>query len=171
MAERERPGERYRLLGIVPREALTQARREAEDTAFTWPHLLVRHTVVALATTAFTFLLAILFNAPLKEIANPNLTPLEVKAPWYFVGLQELLAHLHPTVAGVFVPSILVFFLLALPYLDRNPSRRATGRKVAIVFGSLMVALFLGLTLVGMFFRGAGWSWVWPWQPGHYVEF
>jgi quinol-cytochrome oxidoreductase complex cytochrome b subunit len=73
-------------------------------------------------------------------------------------------------VAGVFVPSALVFFLLALPYLDRNPGRRARERKVAIVFGTLVVAFLLGLTLVGMFFRGAGWNWVWPWEPGHYIE-
>ena len=60
---------------------------------FTWPHLLVRHVVVAAGTILVVFALAILFNAPLKDIANPNQTPAVAKAPWYFAGLQELLSH------------------------------------------------------------------------------
>ena len=97
-----REGEgRYRVLGVVPREGEVVPEREPEDTVFTWPHLLVRHAVVAGAVVAITFAVGIAFDAPLQEMANPNLTPRVAKAPWYFAGLQELLAHFHPVVAGI----------------------------------------------------------------------
>lgn len=154
---------RYRLLGVMPRESEVVPEREPEDTVFTWPHLLVRHVVVAAATVAVVFGLAIAFNAPLKDMANPNLTPPVAKAPWYFAGLQELLSHFHPTVAGVLLPGAAVIGLLLLPYLDRNPATVARDRKVAIVAFSVLIVIAVVLTVIGSFFRGPGWSWVWPW--------
>ena len=155
---------RYRLLGVVPRVGEVVPEREPEDTVFTWPHLLVRHAVVAAGVVGVVFALAIAFDAPLKEMANPNLTPPVAKAPWYFAGLQELLAHFHPVVAGVLVPGAAVVGLMVLPYADRNPSTEGRRRKVALVTFTLLALIAVGLTVVGAFFRGPGWSWVWPWD-------
>ena len=131
---------------------------------FTWPHLLVRHAVVAGVTVAVVFLLAILFQAPLKDIANPNQTPEVAKAPWYFAGLQELLSHVQPMVAGVIVPTAALLWLMFLPYLDRGKGWRIRDRKVVVVVFSAVAVAALVLTVIGTFFRGPGWSWVWPWQ-------
>jgi quinol---cytochrome c reductase cytochrome c subunit, bacillus type len=110
------------------------------------------------------FVLAIVFNAPLQGIANPSATPAEAKAPWYFAGLQELLSHLQPMVAGILIPGAALLFLLALPYLDRSKGWRIRDRKmVVIVFSLLALAAFV-VTVIGVFFRGPGWTWVWPWQ-------
>jgi len=155
---------RYRLLGVVPREVEVRTRQEPEQTAFTWPHLLVRHAVVAGATIAVVFAIAIAFNAPLKEMADPNNTPPVAKAPWYFAGLQELLAHLHPMVAGIIAPAAAVAWLFVLPFMDRSRGWRIRDRKmVVLVFTALAVTALL-LTLVGALFRGPEWSWAWPWQ-------
>jgi len=163
MPDEEKPPERYRLLGVVPRE-IEQREQDPDDTVFTWPHFLIRHLVVAAVTIAVVFLVAILFNAPLKDIANPSLTPQEAKAPWYFAGLQELLAHLQPMVAGILIPGAALLFLFALPYLDRSKGWRIKDRKmVVIVFTALAVAAVV-LTVIGAFFRGPGWSWVLPWH-------
>jgi quinol-cytochrome oxidoreductase complex cytochrome b subunit len=142
----------------MPREIDTQRKQEPEDTVFTWPHFFVRHAVVAGATIALVFVVAILFNAPLKDMANPNLTPPVAKAPWYFDGLQELLAHWQPMVAGVLAPVAVVVFLVLLPYLDRGNQR-----LVFLMFTFLMTAVVV-LTLIGALFRGPDWSWVWPWN-------
>ncbi len=155
---------RYRLLGVMPREVEIQRRQEPEDTVFTWPHLLVRHVVVGAGTVVVVFALAILFNAPLQEMANQNLTPPVAKAPWYFAGLQELLAHFHPMVAGVLVPAAAVGFLVVLPYLDRGTGWRVRDRKLMVVLFTALLVAALALTLVGALFRGPGWSWVWPWE-------
>lgn len=155
---------RHRLLGVMPREIETQVRREPDDTVPTWPHFLVRHAVIAGITVAVVFALAIVFDAPLQQIANRNLTPPVAKAPWYFAGLQELLAHFHPMVAGVLIPSAAVAFLLALPYLDRGTGRRLRDRKVLTGVFTVVVTAAVVLTVVGALFRGPGWRWVWPWQ-------
>jgi quinol---cytochrome c reductase cytochrome c subunit, bacillus type len=163
------PNGRYRLLGVVPRDVELRKEQEPDDDVFTWPHLLVRHAVVAGITVAVVFLLAIAFTAPLKDIANPNQTPEVAKAPWYFAGLQELLSHVQPMVAGVIVPTVALLWLMFLPYLDRGKGWRVRDRKVvAIVFTTIAVAALV-LTVIGTFFRGPGWSWVWPWQH-LYVE-
>jgi menaquinol-cytochrome c reductase cytochrome b/c subunit len=156
--------DRYRLLGVVPREIEVRPRQEPEDTAFTWPHFLVRHAVVAGATVALVFALAIAFNAPLKDMANPGVTPPVAKAPWYFAGLQELLSHLHPMVAGILAPGAVLLFLIALPFLDRSPGWRIRDRKMVVVVFSILAAAALILTAIGTLFRGPEWSWVWPWN-------
>ena len=164
MPDEEKPQERYRLLGVVPREIEQREEQEPDDTVFTWPHFLIRHVVVAALTVAVVFLLAILFDAPLKDIANPSLTPQEAKAPWYFAGLQELLAHLQPMVAGILIPGAAVLFLFALPYLDRAKGWRIRDRKMVVIVFTVLAVAAVTLTVVGAFFRGPGWSWVLPWH-------
>jgi len=155
---------RYRLLGVVEREVEQREEQEPEDTVWRWPHFLIRHVVVAAGTILVVFALAIAFNAPLQDLANPAQTPAEAKAPWYFAGLQELLSHLQPMVAGVLIPGAALLFLLLLPYIDRSKGWRIRDRKmVVVVFTALAVAAVV-LPLIGAFFRGPGWSWVWPWH-------
>jgi quinol-cytochrome oxidoreductase complex cytochrome b subunit len=104
--------------------------------------------------------------APLEEIANPTRTPNPAKAPWYFLGLQELV-HYSALIGGVIVPALVVIALLALPYVDRRPG--GTGRWFAperVVANTVFAAFVLAavaLTIVGTLFRGANWNWVWPW--------
>src|SRR2546430_16976172 len=79
-------------------------------------------------------------DAPLREVANPNLTPNPSKAPWYFLGLQELLRYFHPMVAGISIPTFILVGLEAVPYGDRNPSGLPGGRKIAL---TLFPVLFM----------------------------
>lgn len=160
-----------RVLGIVPARPPVGERKEPQedDLVMTSPHLLVRHLVVAVAVLLLVLVLAILFDAPLKEIANPTLTPNPEKAPWYFAALQELLSHYHPQVAGVLVPAAIIIGLVVLPYIDRNPARRPRLRKVAVIVFTIFMVTWIVLTLIGFAFRGPNWSWVWPWE-GWYGE-
>jgi quinol-cytochrome oxidoreductase complex cytochrome b subunit len=112
----------------------------------------------------------VLFSAPLRGLANPNLTPEPAKAPWYFAGLQELLSRFDPLVAGILVPAGAVLVLVLLPYIDRNPDTRASRRKVAITLFSILLAIAVLLTVIGTFFRGPGWQFVAPWTHS-YIEF
>lgn len=161
-------GER-RVLGLVPGRPLTGDRKDPQDhnMVMVWPHLLVRHGVVAVAVLLVVLAMAALFDAPLREIANPTETPNPEKAPWYFAGLQELLAHFHPVVAGVLVPAGIVVGLLALPYVDRNPATAPARRKVAVATFTIFLVAWIVLTVIGFAFRGPNWSWVWPWQEWH----
>ena len=162
--EQRQPPQRVRLLGVVDRESVTAEERLPEDTVFTWPHLLVRHVVVGLGVAALVLVLGVAFAAPLKDIANPNLTPEPAKAPWYFAGLQELLSQFDPLVAGVLAPTAAVIGFTLLPYVDRNPATEARHRKVAIVVFLTLVLVAVGLTVIGMFFRGPGWRFIAPWD-------
>jgi quinol-cytochrome oxidoreductase complex cytochrome b subunit len=162
-------GGRTRVLGVVDRQSVTAEERGVDDTVFTWPHLLVRHVVVALGVAATVLALGVAFVAPLRGLANPNLTPEPAKAPWYFAGLQELLSHFDPLVAGILVPAGAVLALVLLPYIDRNPSTVARRRKVAIVVFTGLVVVAVVLTIIGTFFRGPGWQFVPPWKHW-YVE-
>jgi menaquinol-cytochrome c reductase cytochrome b/c subunit len=161
---------RFRLLGVVPREVEVRREQEPDDDVFTWPHFLIRHVVVAGLTVAVVFVLAIVFDAPLKDIANPNVTPEVAKAPWYFAGLQELLSHVEPMVAGVLIPGAALAWLVILPYLDRSTGWRIRDRKVVVVVFTTIAVAALVLTVIGTFFRGPGWTWVWPWHH-LYAEF
>jgi len=151
-----------RTLGAVDVPGATP--RDPTDEVFSWPHLIVRHQVVTLATLALVIGLGVAFDAPLREMANPNLTPEPAKAPWYFVGVQELLAHFDATVAGVFFPAVLIGALVALPYVDRNPAREPERRRFARALFWFSFAAMIALTIIGAFFRGPGWEWVLPWE-------
>lgn len=97
-----------------------------DNTVFSFPVVALLELVLTLGTTLGVFLFSLLRNAPLEDIANPNVTTNPAKAPWYFIGLQELLEHMHPMVAGVILPSVLIIFLLLIPYLDND--RAGAGR-------------------------------------------
>jgi len=160
-------GRRVRLLGVVDRESITAEERLTDDTVFTWPHLLVRHVVVGLGTVATVLALGVMFAAPLRGIANPNETPEPAKAPWYFVGLQELLSRFDPLVAGILVPAGVLITLMFLPYIDRNPATEARNRKVAITIFAIILAVALTLTVIGALFRGPGWEFIAPWDHSY----
>lgn len=158
-----------RVLGIVPGEPAVGDRKDPQeqDLVMVSPHLLVRHAVVAVAVLLVVLVLALLFDAPLRDVANPFETPNPEKAPWYFAALQELLSHFHPTVAGVLIPTGIVIGMLALPYIDRNPALQPRLRKVAMVVFTSFLVVWIILTLVGFAFRGPNWGWVWPWEEWH----
>jgi quinol-cytochrome oxidoreductase complex cytochrome b subunit len=162
-------GRRVRLLGVVDRESVTAEEHLTDDTVFTWPHLLARHVVVGLGVVATVLALGVAFSAPLRGIANPNLTPEPAKAPWYFVGLQELLNHFDPLVAGILVPVAAIVVLTLLPYIDRNPATEARNRKVAICAFVVVLVVAVTLTVIGLAFRGPGWKFVLPWHHS-YIE-
>jgi quinol-cytochrome oxidoreductase complex cytochrome b subunit len=162
-------GGRIRMLGVVDRQSVTAEERAVDDAVFTRPHLLVRHVVVALGVAATVLALGVAFAAPLRGLADPNLTPEPSKAPWYFAGLQELLSRFDPLVAGILVPIGAVLTLVLLPYIDRNPSTVARNRKVAIVIFSGILVIAAALTIIGAFFRGPGWQFIAPWTHW-YVE-
>ncbi len=158
--------EGQRILGVVPGKPPGGDRKvlDEQDPVMVWPHLLIRHGVAALVVLVTVLLLALVFNAPLREIANPLNTPNPEKAPWYFAALQELLSHFHPMVAGVLVPGAIIIGLMALPYIDRNPRLGVNYRKVAVATFTVFMVVWIVLTLIGFMFRGPNWGWVWPWQ-------
>ncbi len=189
-----------------------------------YPHLILREAIALMVLMIVLVGVALLWDAPLEQLANPLLTPNPAKAPWYFLGLQELLHDFPPLVAGIIIPTLVVIALVVIPYFNvnvrgeplwaRDGARRlrAVGAILAvlviflalfhawtvllptIVVGGLLVhsyfaapgkrrvedylrtrpiswwvmtwfiAVALILTLVGTFFRGPGWSWVWPWS-------
>jgi cytochrome b-561 len=133
-----------------------------------WPHLLFRELLVLVGVLLAVLVAALARDAPLEEIADAARTPNPAKAPWYFLGLQELV-HYGAVLGGVVIPAALVLGLLALPYVDTRPGGVgvwfARERRVAnTVFAALALAVVV-LTVIGTFFRGPNWAWVWPWAP------
>jgi len=159
---------RYRTLAVVKQEAITRVEKPLEDSVFVWPHLLVREFFAATVVMVMVTLLSLAIDAPLQTPADPNTTPNPAKAPWYFLGLQEMLHYFEPNSAGVMIPGMTLLALIVLPYVDRNPSRAYSDRKVAIVTFTMFLSFWAFITLAGSFFRGPGWSWTWPWQ---YISF
>jgi menaquinol-cytochrome c reductase cytochrome b/c subunit len=158
-----RQGETHRLLAMVPPEGIQRTEARQEDKVNVWPHLLLREAVAAFAVFAFLTIFSMIVNAPLRELANSNLTPNPSKAPWYFLGLQELLRYFHPMVAGVTIPTVGLLGLMATPYFDRNPSMRPENRKLAILMFTMFLMFWAVLVIAGSFFRGPSFEWAWPW--------
>jgi quinol-cytochrome oxidoreductase complex cytochrome b subunit len=154
----------YGLMEVVTGKPIfeTITPEEEEDTVFSYPYAFVREAVVLMATVTTIMTISLFFNAPLEELANPAKTPNPAKAPWYFLGLQELVSH-SALLGGVVVPTLLVIALLAIPYIDRNPSRRTSQRKWALWIFTFFVVANLVLIVVGTFFRGPGWAFIPPW--------
>jgi hypothetical protein len=214
-----------RRVAFITRRTSAQVKVAEEETVETFPEVLFRLAVAIEVMTIGLVTMALLFNAPLEGIADPSHTPNPAKAPWYFLGLQEMLHYFPPVVAGVLVPALVVMALVVIPYFninieadglflkDREPRLRifyiVTGvlvlfllmfRVLVALVPTLMVAVFMlvaaqsspqsasalrrylaskplsywimtwfllelvVLTAIGTFFRGPGWSWVWPWR-------
>jgi menaquinol-cytochrome c reductase cytochrome b/c subunit len=159
-----------RLLAVVKPEAIQKVERQPMDRVNVWPHLMAAEFVSLLVVMALLTFFSVAVDAPLRDLANFNQTPNPSKAPWYFLGLQELLRYFHPQVAGVTIPTVIIIALFAAPFIDRNPSTRPDDRKLAIVLFSFFVLSFAVLTIIGMFFRGPGFNFVFPWQDGIFFE-
>ena len=154
----------YGLMEVVTGKPIfeTITPEEEEDTVFSYPYAFVREAVALMATVTTVMVISLFFSAPLEELANPAKTPNPAKAPWYFLGLQELVSH-SALLGGVVAPALMVLALLAIPYLDRNPSRRPGDRKWALWLFTIFVVANLVLIVIGTFFRGPGWMLVPPW--------
>ena len=163
-------GHTQRLLTVVKSGSIQDVKATPVDKVHTWPHLLAPEFVSALAMTAFTFIFSIFVHAPLLQLANTNLTPNPSKAPWYFLGLQELLTTFHPMVAGVTLPGVGLIALVLAPYLDRNPSNKPEDRKFLYGLFTVFLMFWAVLVLIGSFFRGPGFNFVLPWVEGLFFE-
>ena len=163
-------GHTQRLLTVVKSGSIQDVKATPVDKVHVWPHLLVVEFVAALAVTAFTLIFSIFVNAPLLELADFNATPNPSKAPWYFLGLQELLTMFHPMVAGVTLPGFALILLILAPYIDKNPSNKPEKRKFAISIMTVHLMFWAVLTMIGSFFRGPGFNFVFPWEAGLFFE-
>ena len=156
----------YGLMELA-RGTTPQVGRNPEDEIFSWPHLIFRELLLFLLVVASVLFLAVFWNAPLEELANPVHPPNPAKAPWYFLGLQELVSY-SAFWGGVVVPGVLVVALVLLPYLDRN--RKGVGRwfarerVVANTIFTVCLVIAIVLTIIGTLFRGPNWSWQEPWK-------
>jgi quinol---cytochrome c reductase cytochrome c subunit, bacillus type len=163
-------GHTQRLLTVVKSGSIQDIKATPVDKVHVWPHLLAVEFVAALACTAFLLVFSVFVNAPLLQLANFNQTPNPSKAPWYFLGLQELLTMFHPMVAGVTIPGMGIFGLILAPYIDRNPSHRPEDRKFAISLFTIFLMFWAVLVLIGSFFRGPGFNFVFPWNAGIFFD-
>jgi quinol---cytochrome c reductase cytochrome c subunit, bacillus type len=196
---------------------------ERPGQVMSYPHLILREAITLQAMVIVLVLLSLFWDAPLEQLANPLLTPNPAKAPWYFLGLQELLHYFPPLVAGIILPGLVIVALIVIPYFEVNikgePFWSGNRRKRLQIFCGFLLALLIVLTIyeawtvlaptlvvsalllsayfaraeggklreylksrpiswwvmtwficvsviltvVGTFFRGPGWSWVWPW--------
>jgi hypothetical protein len=163
-------GHTQRLLTVVKAGSIQDIKSVPVDKVHTWPHLLAVEFVASLAMLTFVLIFSIFVNAPLLELANLNQTPNPSKAPWYFLGLQELLTMFHPMVAGVTIPGMGIFLLILAPYIDRNPSNKPEDRKFAISLFTIQLMMWAILVIIGSFFRGPGFNFVAPWTTGLFFE-
>ena len=214
-----------RRIVFITRRTSAQVKAETEEQLQTFPEVLFRAAVAIMTLAVVLVWMALLFNAPLEGLADPSHTPNPAKAPWYFLGLQEMLHYFPPVVAGVLVPGLVVMALIVIPYFkvnieadglflkDRQNRLRifyivASALSIFLLFFKVYAALIptlimagimllaaestpdsrspfrrylaarplsywvmtwflfelVVLTAIGTFFRGPGWSWVWPWQ-------
>ncbi|MBI2069136.1 MAG: cytochrome bc complex cytochrome b subunit [Elusimicrobia bacterium] len=139
-----------------------------EEKVEVWPNLVAREYVAAALTTVAILLWTLLMNAPLEEAANPTVTPNPSKAPWYFLGLQELLVYFDPWIAGVLLPNMIIVGLCAIPYLDTNPKGVGyyTWKERPFANSMFMLGLIMWFVLIfiGQYCRGPSWAWYWPWE-------
>ena len=156
--------------------------RQTGEKVDVWPHLVSREFMAALLATIILFVWSMAMQAPLEGMANINVTPNPSKAPWYFVGLQELLVYFDPWIAGVVIPTVIVIGLMAIPYVDTNPrglgyypkmARKRIGpltlpvpseRPLAVTVFMVGVIMWFALIFIGYYCRGPNWEWYWPWQ-------
>ena len=144
--------------------------RKAGPKLHAWPYLIRVELLVALAVMVLLTVWSIVVDAPLEQMADASRTPNPSKAPWYFLGLQEMLVYFDPWIAGVTLPLLIIVGLCAIPYLDVNPGGNGyyCWRQRPFAVGAFLVGLvglWVPLIAVGVFCRGPGWHWFWPWEP------
>ena len=140
-----------------------------EEKVHVWPYLVRLEFLCALFVAIALTVWSIVIDAPLEEAANPTKTPNPSKAPWYFLGLQDILVYFDPWFAGVIAPVLIIVGLMLIPYLDINPKGNGYytyhERKVAIwVYSFGFIVLWISLIIMGVFLRGPGWNLFMPWQ-------
>lgn len=141
----------------------------ASDKVHVWPYLTRLELISVVLCIAILLIWSLALDAPLEEIANPAKTPNPAKAPWYFLGLQEMLVYFDPWIAGVVLPTFIIIGLMAIPYIDINPKGNGyytySERRTAInIFFFGFFVLWVFLIVIGVFFRGPGWNLFWPWD-------
>jgi hypothetical protein len=209
---------------FLTKKTSAKVKGEVGPQLMSYPHVILRETIAFQILTIVLVVVALFWDAPLEQLANPLQTPNPAKAPWYFLGLQELLHYFPPVVAGVLIPTLVVVALIVIPYFHINihgeplwAARRQRRFQIVLavlaallvflgiydawtvivptvlVGGLIIISYFLAngqgrltdflrgrtlpwwvmtwfiavaliLTIVGTFFRGPGWSWVWPWR-------
>ncbi len=140
------------------------------ETVLAWPDVVYVELIGMILGMVVLIVWSLLVRAPLEQPANPAITPNPSKAPWYFVGLQEMLVYFDPSVAGVIIPVLIIFGLLAIPYIDRNPQGNGyytirQRRFAYVVFQFGFLQLWVMLILLGTFFRGPNWSFFGLYEP------
>jgi hypothetical protein len=151
---------------------VTEAKKRVlpvDDKIYTWPNLVRNEFLCAMFVMIVLILWALLIDAPLEAPANPTRTPNPSKAPWYFLGLQEMLVYFDPWNAGVVMPSLIIVGLMVIPFIDINPKGNGyfcfKDRKYEILTFFLgFHVLWVSMIIIGTFFRGPGWNLFWPWQ-------
>lgn len=150
----------------IARKKISKEARE--DEVFVFPDLVYIELLALLACTVLLIVWSLAQDAPLRAIADANKTENPAKAPWYFVGLQELLVYFDPWIAGVAIPGLIVVGLMAIPYLDTNRAGTGQysfkGRRLAILNFLFGFALWFILIFVGQILRGPNWQFYWPWE-------
>jgi len=133
-----------------------------------FPHLVYIELIAALAVTAVLIFVSLSFNAPLQEMADPNLTPNPSKAPWYFVGFQELVVYFDPWIGGFLIPLLIIVGFILFPFLDPTQKEgegyRFRDRPLAVTIFTSGLFLWLVLIAMGSWFRGPNWQFYWPWE-------
>src|SRR3972149_1923180 len=148
----------YGLMELV-KGSSTMVEKGPEDTVMSWPHLLILEVLAALGTTVLLLFWSLAVNAPLRELANPDVTENPAKAAWYFLNLQELLLHMDPALAGVIIPGLMIIVLVAIPYIDRSKQdvgiwfASKKGRSIAIWSAVYTTVWLIALILFDEYIR------------------
>jgi len=152
------PSKTYGLMELV-KGASPMVEKGPEDTVMSWPHLLILEVLAVLGTTVLLLFWSLAVKAPLKEMANPEVTDNPSKAAWYFVNLQEMLLHMDPALAGAIIPGLLIVALIAIPYIDRSKKdvgiwfASKKGRKIALWSAVYTAVWLVALILFDQFVR------------------
>lgn len=150
-------GKTYGLMELV-KGTSPMVDRGPEDTVMSWPHLLIMEALAILGTTVLLLFWSLL-NAPLREFANPDVSENPAKAAWYFMNLQEMLLHMHPALAGVIIPVVMVIVLMVIPYIDRSQGdvgiwfASKKGRQIALWSAVYTTIWLIGLILFDEYIR------------------
>jgi len=159
------PRKTYGLMELVKGTTST-VDKGPENAVFTWPHVLIREVLLCVGVVALLLIAAVVFNAPLEEPANPAHPPNPAKAPWYLVGIQEMVSY-SALIGGIVVPGLIVAFLMLIPFIDRKKVGIGIWFAKERLWPNILFMTFLIVMLVfiiiGAWFRGENWSFVTPW--------